>query len=111
MEGDIVKKKFRYGKLERKNFKWIYLFLLPTVVIFVMFYVQPIATMLYTSFTKWDGFNSPTFNGVRNYVRLVTNSAAAASMRNLVLWSIIAMTLHVGFGVLTAFVLYKKPKG
>lgn len=101
----------KYGRLEKKNFKWIYLFLLPTIIIFVMFYVQPIFIMVYTSFTKWDGFNNPVFNGIKNYIRLVTNSAAAASMLNLVLWSLIAMTLHVGFGVLTAFVLYNKPFG
>ena len=82
-----------------------------TVVIFAMFYVQPIWTMLWTSFTKWDGFNDPTFNGVSNYVRVFTNSAAAISLKNLLYWSIIAMTLHVGFGVLVAFVLYHHPKG
>ena len=47
-------KKKKYGKVQVKNFKWIYAFLLPTIIIFVMFYVQPIAVMLTTSFTKWD---------------------------------------------------------
>ncbi|MFR4351272.1 MAG: carbohydrate ABC transporter permease [Roseburia sp.] len=106
-----MKKMSKYGKLEKKNFKWIYLFLLPTLIIFVMFYVQPIFVMLSTSFTQWDGFNAATFTGLRNYSRLITNSASMASMKNLFFWSLIAMTLHVGFGVLTAFVLYKKPFG
>lgn len=101
----------RYGRLEKRNFKWIYLFLLPTVIIFAMFYIQPICVMVYTSFTKWDGFNAPEFNGFRNYVRVFTNSAAAKSLWNLLWWSIIAMTLHTGFGVLTAFVLFYKPFG
>ncbi len=104
-------KKHKYGKLERKNFKWIYLFLLPTVIIFVMFYVEPIVMMVGTSFTKWDGFNSPVFVGFRNYIRIFTNSSSAYSLRNLLLWSLIAMTLHVGFGVLVAFVLYYAPFG
>lgn len=39
-------KKKKYGKVQVKNFKWIYAFLLPTIIIFVMFYVQPIAVML-----------------------------------------------------------------
>lgn len=101
----------KYGKLERKQFKWVYLFLLPTVVIFIMFYVQPICVMLYTSFTKWDGFNAPELIGLRNYFRLITNSSSLASLKNLILWSLIAMTLHLGFGVLVAFVLYYRPKG
>ena len=95
-------KKKKYGKVQVKNFKWIYAFLLPTIIIFVMFYVQPIAVMLTTSFTKWDGFNAPSFNGISNYIKLFTNSASAASIKNLILWSAIAMTFHVGFGVLTA---------
>ena len=45
-------KKKKYGKVQVKNFKWIYAFLLPTIIIFVMFYVQPIVVMLTTSFTK-----------------------------------------------------------
>lgn len=106
-----MNKKTQYGKLEKKSFKYIYLFLLPTVIIFAMFYVQPICVMLVTSFTKWDGFNKPVFTGLRNYYRLLTNSSSAASMKNLVLWSLIAMTLHLGFGVLVAFVLYYKPIG
>ena len=104
-------KKKKYGKVQVKNFKWIYAFLLPTIIIFVMFYVQPIVVMLTTSFTKWDGFNDPAFNGISNYIKLFTNSASAASIKNLILWSVIAMTFHVGFGVLTAFVLYLKPHG
>lgn len=104
-------KSSKYGKLDRRRFKWVYLFLLPTIAIFVMFYVQPIAVMLYTSLTQWDGFNAPVFVGIRNYLRLISNSASAASMKNLVLWSLIAMTLHLGFGVLVGFVLYYKPFG
>ena len=100
-----------YGKVEKRYFKWIYLFLLPSVIVFIMFYVKPIWTMVWTSFTKWDGFNDPSFIGMKNYVRVFTNSASAISLKNLLYWSIIAMTLHAGFGVLVAFVLYHHPKG
>ena len=65
----------RAGRLERANYKWIYLFLLPTVIIFVLFYAVPIVQVFVTSFTKWDGFTSPEFNGLRNYINMFTNSA------------------------------------
>ena len=99
------------SKLERKNYKWIYLFLLPTILIFLVFYLQPIITVFYTSFTKWDGFNSPTFIGIQNYITMFKNEAFLISLKNIILWSVIAATLHVGFGVLVAFILYQKPKG
>ncbi len=101
----------KYGKLERSYFKWIYLFLLPTVIIFVMFYLEPTIVTFTTSLTKWDGVNNPTFIALKNYERVFTNSSASAAFRNLLLWSLIAMTLHLGFGVLTAYILYLKPFG
>lgn len=96
---------------ERKNYKWIYLFLLPTTVIFLMFYLVPIFQVFVTSFTQWDGFNDPVFNGIRNYQNLFTSSAFLISLKNLFLWSIIAMFFHVGFGTLVAFVLYQRKRG
>ncbi len=52
------------GCIQRANYKWIYLFLLPTIVIFAMFYLMPIAQVFVTSFTKWMVFNAPKFNGL-----------------------------------------------
>lgn len=99
------------GWQERKNYKWIYLFLLPTVIIFVMFYLVPVLQVFITSFTSWDGFNAPKFNGISNYVNLFQRGAFLISLKNLLAWSLIAMTLHVGFGTLVAFILFRKPWG
>ena len=95
----------------KKNTIWIYLFILPSVIIFLMFYLIPIVQVCVTSFTKWDGFNTPEFNGVANYQRLFHNPAFAESLKNLLGWSFLAATVHVGFGTLVAFVLYRKPVG
>ena len=99
------------SKMERANYKWIYLFLLPTVLIFLMFYFVPIIQVFLTSFTKWDGFNAPEFNGLTNYINMFTNSGFTYALKNLFYWCLVGMFLHVGFGVLTAFVLYQKPRG
>ena len=99
------------GWQERKNYKWIYLFLLPTFIVFVMFYLVPVIQVFVTSFTSWDGFNSPKFNGLSNYVNLFKRGTFLISLKNLLAWSLIAMTLHVGFGTLVAFILFRKPWG
>ena len=101
----------RYGHVERRYFKWVYLFLLPTLIVFLMFYAEPMATMIYTSFTKWNGFADPEPIGWSNYIKLFTSSRAATSVINLLKWSLIAMTIHVGYGVIMAFIWYYKPKG
>ncbi len=105
------KRSLRYGRLERKDFKWIYLFLLPSLVVFALFYAEPIFVLIRTSFTKWDGFNPPSFIGLKNYVRLFTNSAASMSLKNLLYWTLIALVIHVGYGVVVAFIWFFKPKG
>ena len=106
-----VARRPRVSRMQRANYKWIYLFLLPTIVIFVLFYAAPIVQVFLTSFTRWDGFTSPEFNGLRNYINLFTNSAFLQSLKNLFFWCLVAATLHVGFGTLVAFVLYQKPRG
>ncbi len=101
----------KVSRMQKKNYKWIYLFLLPTVVIFAMFYVIPIVQVFATSFTKWDGFNAPVFNGIKNYINLFSSSSFLIALKNLFYWCIVAMFLHVGFGTLVAFVLYQRPHG
>ena len=104
-------KSFRVSKLERKNYKWIYAFLLPSLAVFLLFYLVPIVTIFATSFTSWDGFHAPVFIGIRNYVQMFKDSSFRIALKNLLIWSLIAGTLHVFFGVLIAFLLYQKPKG
>ncbi|HAH62577.1 MAG TPA: sugar ABC transporter permease [Treponema sp.] len=101
----------KYTRLEKKKFKWIYFFLLPSLLIFVVFYLYAIANVFITSFTKWDGFNEPHFIFVKNYLHLFTDSTFLISLRNLLVWSLLAGTVHVGFGVLVAFILYRRPFG
>ena len=90
---------------------WIYLFVLPTIIIFAVFYLVPIITVITTSFTKWDGFNPVEFIWFENYIKLFTQPEFLISLKNILLWSIIAATFHVGFGVLIAFLLYRRPFG
>jgi len=101
----------RRKKNVRRDYPLIYLFLLPSIAVFAMFYLVPIVTVIVTSFTKWDGFNAPEFYGFGNYVKMFTSDTFLISLRNLALWAVIAVVLHVGFGVLVALVLYRKPFG
>lgn len=98
-------------QIEKNEYKWIYLFLLPALIIFILFNLLPIITTFATSFTSWDGFNAPNFIGLENYVNLFNNSAFLISIKNLLVWSVLAGIIHVGFGVVIAFVLYEKPFG
>jgi len=95
----------------KRDYAWIYIFLAPSVLIFLAFYIVPIITVFVTSFTKWDGFNLPHFVGMDNYIALFQSTVFQISLKNLLGWSIIAATLHVGFGTLVAFVLFRRKPG
>ncbi|MDR1025605.1 MAG: sugar ABC transporter permease [Treponema sp.] len=99
------------SRLERRNLPWIYLFLLPTLVMFLVFYLWPILTVIYTSFTKWNGMTRPEWIGITNYTRLVRFQSFLMSLRNLGLWALIAAVLHTIFGVLVALAFFKGPPG
>lgn len=49
------------------------LFLLPTVVMYTLFYLVPVYETLTVGFTIWDGVNEPVFAGFYNYVKALTN--------------------------------------
>ncbi|UVI29166.1 carbohydrate ABC transporter permease [Paenibacillus spongiae] len=91
---------------------WIFAFLAPTILVFLLFNLVPIITVFVTGFTDWNGFSAPVWAGLDNYINLVSyDDTFLISLRNLGLWSLIAGTVHVGFGVLVAFILYKRPFG
>ncbi len=98
-------------KLGRKKLIWIYVFLVPITAVFIMFYLVPILTVFVTSLTKWDGFNAPDFIGIDNFRRLFGLQSFRISLRNLAGWGLLAAVVHVGFGVLVAFIIFKAPKG
>lgn len=93
---------------DRRKKWWIAGFLAPTILVLCFFYIVPIITVFVTGFTEWDGLGSPVFNGLDNYIQLITyDNTFLISMRNLFFWSLIAATVHVGFGTLVAFIMYK----
>lgn len=99
------------GKLARRNLPWIYLFVLPSIAMFLLFYLWPIVSAIATSFTKWNGFTKPEWNGLNNYLRLFRQESFWIAIRNLLLWSALAATVHVGFSILVALIFFRQPRG
>lgn len=52
-----------------------YLFILPNVVIFLVFVVVPALYGFALSFTRWDVISEPVFVGVGNYISIFTSSS------------------------------------
>jgi raffinose/stachyose/melibiose transport system permease protein len=91
--------------------KGVILFLIPAVVIYVVFFVYPFLTTVLFSFSDWDGFTSPKFNGLANYINIAKDVIFRDSLVRVFIWVVTALTFKVGFALVIAFVLRKKMRG
>ncbi|MDV5117262.1 sugar ABC transporter permease, partial [Streptococcus pasteurianus] len=64
----MAKKTMTLQNRKAQKQRFIFLFLLPTLVCFFLFYFYSVVTIFATSFTKWDYTNltSPEFLGFGN---------------------------------------------
>lgn len=97
--------------MKQKNKIWIAVFLVPTLVMFMLVYLGPMVLALVSSFTKWDGMQSMRFIGLDNYVKIFQDPVFHASLWHTLFWAFLAVAVHVPFGVLVALVLKRKRKG
>ena len=98
--------------MNTKNKKiWIFLFTIPCMILFALVYAAPIITVFYTSLCDYTAFNSPAFQGIKNFITIFSDSDFICSIRNTLLWVVLQSTIHVGVGLAMALVLRRNPKG
>lgn len=101
----------------RRN-SFIFLFLLPTLVAFCVFYLYPIVTVFITSFCKWDYTNirKPEFFGFKNlftnYKYIFTEYPYFwEALRNSSLWALIGIVFQIPISTLMALSFSRKIRG
>ena len=67
----MQKERIGYNVHKARKMKVCYLFLLPYLLLFVTFFILPIATSIYYSFTYYNILEAPRFVGLQNYINLV----------------------------------------
>lgn len=81
--------------------RWSYLFLLPSLTAFTLFFLVPIIYTFYISFNQWSTLSSPKFVGMGNYIGVVSDAVFWKAIRNtavyvlMVVPSIVVMSLIV----------------
>jgi len=89
----------------------IFLFLLPALVLFVMFFVYPLLFVLIISVTEWNGVSPPTFVGLANYIQALKSTNIRSAIQNNIVWAIALGGVQVGMALVVALILARKPKG
>lgn len=87
------------------------LFVTPNALGFLAFFAGPLAVSLFISFTDWDGLTNATFVGLQNYVDLFSDELFLRSLRNIVVFGIVAIPLAVLPALLLAALLNSKLRG
>lgn len=78
--------------------KIAYLFILPPLVLFLIFMVIPTVMALYLSLTNYNVIQAPKFVGIRNFVNIVHDPYFFVALRNTFYYVVI----YVPLGLLTA---------
>lgn len=94
-----------------KEAMWAYLFILPTVLGLLIFYIFPALASFALSFTKWDGITAPTFVGFDNIKELVTNATFTRSALNTIVFTFVSVPLSTILAILIATMLNQRIKG
>ncbi len=89
----------------------LFLFLIPAVIVFMIYFVYPIGFLLYTSLMKWDSITPMEYIGIHNYKMLFSDDVFLKSMTNTVLWGLAAICIHIPMAALVAITLSKKIRG
>ncbi len=88
-----------------------YLFIAPALIVFLVFSIYPILSMIQLSFFDWDLVSvNKTFVGIQNYLDLFKDKMFWQTISNTFVYMILTVLLGVGFGILLALFLQKNTK-
>ena len=92
------------AKKKRNVNNMAYLFVLPFVIVFLIFNVYPVLRTLFLSFTDYRGFGEATWNGIANYKRVIGDKFFWRSLWNTVkMWGV-NIVLQLGLAFLLTMV-------
>lgn len=90
--------------------KYIFFMLLPTLAIYLLYIIVPIAIAIGYSFTKYNGLGKASFVGLKNYVRLFNDDIFKISLANTFIIFIVAFVLLLVGAFAVALLLNEKLK-
>jgi raffinose/stachyose/melibiose transport system permease protein len=86
-------------------------FVLPALLLYVIFFLFPFFRSIYLSMTDWNGVTTPVFTGLENYQRLLGDPLMWFSLKNNLVWVIIGTAVPIALGLLLSVLLWTGTKG
>lgn len=86
--------------------RWVYLFLLPTAILYGLFTLWPILASYWYSLLDWNGFSQDkTFVGLANYGLVMQDPLFWNAMRNTFLFMVVTVPIRVALSLVAAVIL------
>jgi multiple sugar transport system permease protein len=104
----------RPGLRSRRRREWLrnLAFLSPWLLGTGLFFLYPLATTAYLSFTRYDGFVSPTWNGLDNWRYVFRDySFFWPAMRNTLWFVVVLVTLRIVAGLVLGLLVIHVKRG
>ena len=104
----VKKRKLRAGELG----KYFVIFILPALIIYLLFSITPFLYTIYYSFTAYTDMNPINlhFVGLKNYIKVLQTPVMLAAIKNSVIYAILLTGFQTLLGLPLAFVLNQKLK-
>ena len=104
----VKKRKLRAGELG----KYFVIFILPALIIYLLFSITPFLYTIYYSFTDYTDMNPINlhFVGLKNYIKVLQTPVMLAAIKNSVIYAILLTGFQTLLGLPLAFVLNQKIK-
>ena len=104
----VKKRKLRAGELA----KYFVIFILPALIIYLLFSITPFLYTIYYSFTDYTDMNPINlhFVGLKNYIKVLQTPVMLAAIKNSVIYAILLTGFQTLLGLPLAFVLNQKLK-
>ena len=85
-----------------------YLFILPAIMLFVVFVLVPVIAMVYLGFTEYNLFSAPKWTGFSNFIKLFTDSRFWTVTKNTIFLALFSVILNIALGLFLALLIAHK---
>jgi raffinose/stachyose/melibiose transport system permease protein len=88
-----------------------WLFVLPALVMYVVFVLQPLVLTIQYSLYRWDGVGPATWVGLANYATVLSDPRLVETLFNAFRLVVFYSLIPVGLGLVTAAVIHRVASG
>lgn len=75
---------------------WVYLIMVvPTLILYFLFFIYPMLTSSYYAFTDWNGLNDAKFIGLDNFIKVFSDSDFILSIKNNLIFLFFSVFIQV----------------